>query len=227
MQAAMALAKLKVKNVRMDTGIGSIPDLTPEDIAAGLAGCTPVAYYLGLYKYAGDRSVLNDLEKHVFANIGQIAYDKRWFDDGQYSAMCRFLNSWHSGELKGNQDAMDEQERTWCKTVHQLARLLVDEVVFENTHKTCGGTGIYQRSICKGCGGTGRRPSSGRDNARFLNVSKNAWIFDWEPLFDRFFPVVHSWEQTVLGHLQRKLYDAKEQELVNAMALVKRCMPRF
>lgn len=221
MQAAMALAKLKVKNVRLDTGVGGIPELTPEDIAAGLAGCKPVAYYLGLYKYAGDRSVLNTLEKHMFANLGQHGYARQWFDDGQYSSMCRYLNSWHSGECNGNQDAMKHEERTWCKTVHQLARLLVDEVVYENRHKTCNGTGFYQYRVCRGCGGSGHKLMSVSEQARRLNVSNHIYAMHWQDLFERFVPVVQSWEQTVLRHLQRKLYDAKEAELRHELAFVR------
>ena len=221
MQAAMALAKLKVKNVRMDTGIGGVPDLTPEDIAAGLAGCKPVAYYLGLYKFAGDYSVLSDLEKQVFAHIGLTCLAEERFTADQYSVMCRYLNSWHCGELRGNQDALNDDERAFCKTVHQLARLLVDETVFENRHKTCGGTGIYQGRVCKGCGGSGRKLSGVSEQARRLNVSNHIYAQHWQPLFDRFVPMMHGFEQTVLSHLQRKLYDEKESELRRELSLVR------
>ncbi len=221
MQAAMAMARLKPKNVRFDTGIGGIPDLTPEDIAAGLAGCNPGPVYLGLYKYSGDHTALVPLEQHVFVHVGIQAYAKGLFDDQQYSAVCRYMNQWMKGTKAESSNALTEQERTWCKTLHQLARLLVDDAVFENRHRTCGGTGFYQGRICKGCGGTGRKPSSGRDNARFLNVEKNVWIRHWQPLFERFVPMMQSWEQTVLRHLQRKLYDAKEQELVWELAFVR------
>ncbi len=221
MQAAMAMARLKPKTVRFDTGVGGIPDLTPEDIAAGLAGCKPGPVYLGLYKYSGDYTALIPLEQHVFAHIGIQAYAQKIFDDQKYSAVCRYMNQWIKCTPARRADALTEQERAWCKTLHQLVRLLVDDVVYENRHRACGGTGFYQGRICTGCGGTGRKPSSGRDNARFLNVEKNVWIRHWQPLFERFVPMLQSWEQTVLRHLQRKLYDAKEAELRQKLALVR------
>ncbi|WP_067517883.1 hypothetical protein [Endozoicomonas ascidiicola] len=215
MQAEMALAKLKVKTVRHDTGVGGIPDLTPEDIAAGLAGCKAVAYYLGLYKYSGDYSVLPELERHVFAHVGQIGHAEQRFNDVQYSAMARFLKK------DADRFPLSDDDRAFCQTVLQLARLLVDEVVHENRHKTCGGTGIYQGRMCKGCGGTGRRLSGVSEQARRLNVTNHIYVMHWQPLFDRFVPMMHGFEKTVLSHLQRKLYDAKEAELCQALTTVR------
>lgn len=218
MQAAMAMARLKPKNVRFDTGVGGIPDLTPEDIAAGLAGCKPGPVYLGLYKYSGDNTALAPLEQHVFVHMSLQAYAKGLFDDQQYSAVCRYMNQWVKSAKAESSNALTEQERTWCKTLHQLARLLVDDVVYENRHRTCGGTGFYQGRICKGCGGSGRKLISVKEQARRLNVSNHIYAMHWQHLFERFVPMVQSWEQTVLRHLQRKLYDAKEAELRQALA---------
>ena len=221
MQAAMAMAKLKPKNVRFDTGIGSIPELTPEDIAAGLSGCKPGPVYLGLYKYSGDHTALVPLEQHVFAHIGIQAYAQKIFDDQKYSAVCRYMNQWIKGTSAKSTDALSEQEQNWCKTLHQLARLLVDDVVYENRHRTCGGTGFYKGMICKGCGGSGRKLISVNEQARRLNVSNYIYVMHWQDLFERFVPMLQSWEQTVLQHLQRKLYDAKETELKQRLALVR------
>ena len=131
MQAAVALSKLKVKNVRLDTGVGGIPDLTPEDIAAGLAGCKPGPVYLGLYKYSGDNTSLPLLEQHVMAHVGIQGYAQKLFDDKDYSAICRYLNIWIKGVSVESSNALTEDERNWCKTLHQLVRLLVNDVVLK------------------------------------------------------------------------------------------------
>ena len=220
MQAAVALSKLKVKNVRLDTGVGGIPDLTPEDIAAGLAGCKPGPVYLGLYKYSGDNTSLPLLEQHVMAHVGIQGYAQKLFDDKDYSAICRYLNIWIKGVSVESSNALTEDERNWCKTLHQLVRLLVNDVVFENRHKACNGTGVYQGRICKGCSGSGRKIISLSEQARRLNVSNHIYATHWQDLFERFVPMLQSWEQTVLEHLQRKLYDAKEQELIKELAFV-------
>lgn len=218
MRAEMALAKLKVKNIRLDTGAGGIAELTPQDIAGGLAGCPAGPYYLGLYKYAGDRSVLNTLEKYVFAHIGSQGIKQELISRTEYLAMGGYLNSWHNGETGGNTDAMDDTDRKFCKTIHQLARLLVDDITFENRHRACGGTGVYQYRVCRGCGGTGRRLASSRHQARFLNVSIDLWASRWQPLFDQFVPMIQFWEQRVISHLNRKLYDHIEHELAAALS---------
>ncbi len=221
MQAAMAMARLKPKNVRFDTGIGGIPELTPEGIAAGLAGCNPGPVYLGLYKYAGDHTALVPLEQHVLAHVGLQGYSKKWFDDADYSAICRYLNIWVKGISVESSNALTEDERNWCKTLHKLVRLLVDDVVYENRHRACGGTGFYQGRCCKGCGGSGRKLISVSEQARRLNVSNHIYATHWQDLFNQFVPMVQSWEQTVLRHLQRKLYDAKEAELIRELAFVR------
>ena len=213
MRAEQALAKLKVKTVRFDTGVGGIADLTPEDIAAGLAGCEPGPYYLGLYKYSGDRSVLDVLERYVFAAIGNLALEKKVITEERFKLMAVYLECWH----KGNGSPLNDKQRKLCSTLHQLARLLVDEVHRENRCRTCKGTGIYQYRPCRGCNGSGRKEPSAREQAKFVNLHVESWLEKWQPFYTKCLPLLYGWEQIVLGHLQRKLYDRKEQELANAL----------
>lgn len=221
MKSAKALARLSMKPARLEGPVGGVQDLSPADIAAGLAGCRPGPVYFGLYKYSGDHDALNPLEQYVFAYVAMGAHGDGLFDDHQISLVCRYLTVWIRGISVETSNGLTEDERTWCRTLHKLARLLVDDAVFENRHKACGGTGFYKYAICKGCGGSGRKLISVSEQARRLNVSNHIYATQWQQLFERFVPLVQSWEQTVLRHLQHQLYDAKEQELARELANVR------
>lgn len=61
MRAEKALAKLAAKNQMFNDAGGGTPDLTPEDIAASLAGLGDGPYYLCRVKYVGDETSLTRL----------------------------------------------------------------------------------------------------------------------------------------------------------------------
>lgn len=213
MNSVRALAKLSISGLSMETGAGSVPEFTPEDIAAALAGCQSGPYYLGRLKYSGDGSVVNTLEKLVYSRFIVDAYGSGRIDGPHYSVAFFYLNHWplicrkgfNAKEVIGG--AMTNDELVWCMTLHQLARMLIDDVVFENRHKTCGGTGFYQYRVCKGCNGSGRKLSSVSELARRLNVSNHIYTRTWQPLFEWFVPVLQTWEQIVLLHLKRRLQE--------------------
>lgn len=205
MNAALALAKLKVKNVKFDVGTGGSALLTPEDVAAALAGCNPVSYYLGLYKYSGDHSVLPELEKQMFAHVGITLYSKGMLTDNEYSSICRYMNKWiNSSDPLG---ALNDVEYSFCLVMRRLCRLLIDDVVLDDIHAPCGGTGIYNRRQCMGCNGTGRMKMSDSTKSRNMRVSPYLYKVKFKRLFDTMLPIVLSYEQNLIEHLNQKFRD--------------------
>ena len=210
MNSVWALAKLSISNIWLDAGYGGIPNLTQADISGALAGCPLEAYYFGRFKFAGDYSVMTTLEKMVYSQLAADGLQQQLFDKPHYQMAINYFMHWpmyFDRGYKANKmtNVMTKQAWDWCTTLHRLAILLIDDVVFENIHKTCGGTGFYQYRVCKGCAGSGRKLLTTSEQARRLKLSNYLYTRYWQPLFERFLPVLQAWESKVIDHLRKQL----------------------
>ncbi|WP_263079511.1 hypothetical protein [Endozoicomonas sp. Mp262] len=222
-RAAMALAKLKVKNIRFDTGLGCKPKFTAEDVAAALAGTETGPYYLALAKYTGDLPARLALETTVMCYLGDHIKNKKLLSDGEYAALHHYT---HCLVRNVEPYRITDIDRQKCKVWHQLVRLLVDHAVIDHRCPKCNGTGNGKRypvgrdfayKPCTRCGGSTRVRPSNRSNARFLGVTHPTWAEKYEPVYRDLYPMLAIWEQHAFKHLSQQLFSRIDHQIGEAL----------
>lgn len=196
--SAELLARLKPKAPRYEPSVaGGVSDLANVDIAAALSGSSLAGYYLALFKYVGDRTVLPQLERHWYSDVMTYGYAKGWWSDDQHAQLSRYWNRW--GDISG------DRYTDFCKLVMRLVRLVLGEVIRESVHSTCNGTGVYQRNVCNGCRGTGKKPLVVSEMLTLLQITRYEYNKRWEHIVKTLIHRGYQINDDTLHNVRRKL----------------------
>ena len=137
---------------------GSAKDqLSGAELAGLLSGLGTVAVDLAYALYASDDQAQCKLRAHMQLYAVKLAVDEGW------------------ESVRGQ------------PTVTRMGILSVFELISPGVCSLCHGSGVYQAHECDLCRGFGRMPSSGRQRANFIVVSRMAWQRLWADRYARIY----------------------------------------
>lgn len=196
------LAKLNAKTQSFDDGRGGVPDLTPLDIAAGLAGL-PKIYQ----EYAYIRFVMPPPSKKTLC--------ERAKDKGQASIAVRYESAsefnlgWFREQLKQHVEQTLHLKAQRSRTFDLAVTLALDEQINPNLTlcQRCNGTGVkeYGGPACKSCRGNGAVRLTDAQRAKRLEVDKSNFTRKWRVEYSKIFGVLQDMDDRIYRHLKRRL----------------------
>jgi len=187
MHIGRALAKLNPKNVRFDVGIGGIPDITPQDIAAALAF---VPAGLGrelicrVWWPDGAALTANELDFMLI----QLQFGE-WRErmDALVTAQLRLATAANDAQRrKAKQGIADAQARMWPRiddTFNLVRKAVLAELCDPRICPDCKGRGFLIKrelaSDCERCSGTGRAHRGPVWRADVLGMKHTSYLQRW------------------------------------------------
>ncbi len=160
---------------------GGTPQLTAEDVAGalGMGNLPREAYLLGLLKYAGDKTVLYELDTLVQKYVIGVGVKEKW------------------------REPWPNDKKRSLIFFKQFARQMINEVITENICNSCKGTGVDRRSNkYRKCNcNNGKREPLKKDLAKFCGMSDKCWRERWHTRYTETLKQIHYWHGQVLWHL--------------------------
>jgi hypothetical protein len=172
------LAQLAPRNARLDgAGGAGRPELTPQDLAAGLAGAPQGGQLAVLAAYAGQWEVVPELCTRIGRAVTRLARAERWkgMTPGRVEVLARLaVREFIAPPLCGGCEGREVQ---WTpKPVN-----------------------------CEECGGSGKGRVAGSVVCEALGVDGEEWRGVWRQRYDRSFAICAGWGSEALSHLARRL----------------------
>ena len=140
---------------------GSIPELTPMDIAAGIGLahlCDGEAALLRV-RYCGDASSFSVARIAWYARVHSIGIEDRWPRPSSSSPTWMILSL---------ASLVEHCNSSRCHTCHGVAHLMINNIV----------------ASCPACGGTGQGPIGERLLASLANIPRTTWQRTYSPLME-------------------------------------------
>lgn len=189
MSAAEKLARLNAKNVRFDIGSGGIPDLTPQDIAAGLAFVPPglgreVLIAVGWPDGARPQEVMRIAAEMACAELN------RQFEAATLAGIRHAIAIWEGGGRRRQVEVPQESSirtiwpRNTAERLPAIVAACLSEIVNPHACHACHGRGTRVRLglvvDCPACGGRGTVSVSDRKRAEMIGIDeatyrRNGW----------------------------------------------------
>ncbi|WP_163833358.1 hypothetical protein [Spartinivicinus ruber] len=187
---ANVMALLAHGSINYEGVPGGTPQLTAEDVAGalGMGNLPREAYLLGLLKYAGDKTVLHELDTLVQKYVIGVGVKEKW------------------------REPWPNDKKRSLMFFKQFARLMINEIVFENLCDVCKGTGIDKRSNkFRKCNcNDGRRPLTKIKQAEFCGIFEKCWRERWYTRYEVCLKQVHKWNAQIIFHLSEYLEKNKK-----------------
>ena len=172
------LAQLAPRNARMDgAGGGGIVELSPMDIAGGLAGAPIGGQLAVLVAYAGQWEFVPELVVRIGRAVGRLARADRWkgMTPERIEVLARFAA--HEFCFPPLCAACEGRGIEWAPEPRD----------------------------CEECGGSGSGRVSGALVCEALGVEGEEWRGVWRGRYDRSYAIVAGWGSEALSHLARRL----------------------
>lgn len=180
------MALLSPSSINYNSTPGGTPQLTAEDVAGalGMGNLPREAYLLGLLKYADDKTVLHELDKLVQEYVIKVGVRNKWREP------------WPSDKKKS------------LFFFLQFGRQMINEVLKENTCKTCNGTGVYQhKALTRKCNcNDGKKEIAKSKLASNCGITYQNWHKTWHPRYLECLTQLHKWDQEINYQLLRYLF---------------------
>jgi hypothetical protein len=171
------LAQLAPRNARLDgAGGAGIRELTPQDIAGGLAGAPAGGQLAVLAAYAGQWEVLPELCGRIEGAVMRLARAERWrgMTQERVEVLARMaVREFIAPPLCGGCEGRGIE---WAPEPHD----------------------------CSECGGSGSGRMAGSVICEALEVDEDEWRV-WRYRYDRAFAICASWGSEALSVLARRL----------------------
>lgn len=177
-----ALAMLTAKSPSLDFSSGGGGDITPEMVAAACNCFKDKRLYLyGLFYFAGDESVIPDLQAECrTAMILEARFSKWVITPKEHQGM-----------------------------VSSLADSVLSEFLSRGKCWKCQGAGVNrEQRDCRICGGSGfdEKPSE-QSRADNVGVTIDAWNRRWKERFNAAMAEYETWGYRITGAMRRALKD--------------------
>lgn len=172
------IAQLAPRICRLDAvGGGGRPELTPLDLAAGLAGAPEGGQLAVLAAYAGQWDVVPELCERIGRAVMRLARAERWrgMTPRRVEALARLA------------------VREFC----------VPPLCWQCEGR--GIEWVPEPRDCEECGGSGSGRMAGTVVCEALEVEGDEWRRVWRFRYDRAYGIVAGWESEALAHLARRL----------------------
>lgn len=172
------LAQLAPRNARLDgAGGAGVPELTPMDIASGLAGAPQGGQLAVLAAYAGQLEVVPELCGRVGRAVMRLARAERW--RGMTPRRVEVLARLAVREFVAPPlcDGCEGRRIQWTPEPRD----------------------------CEDCGGSGSGRVPGYVVCEALGVEEREWRGEWRYRYDRAFSICAGWSSEALSHLSRRL----------------------
>lgn len=176
-----ALLKLNVRLAAREVISGGIPEYTPADIAAALAGLDRMPYLLGLAAINHQQEVVPELERLLWQELAGVAATNRWLIS------------------------------VGIPRTRYLAQMALYEAINPPRCRACKGKGhVYPPNSavveCVACEGTGNGVISVYVRAKWMKVRKETWNNVWRDRYERHAVWrIREYEAQIIRHLRQKL----------------------
>lgn len=174
------LGMLCAKTSNMENiGGGGAGALSPGDIAAALAGTERGPYLFAIAKYAGDESVVTELNELVYKMVIHEAHDRGW----------------------------KTRTKTALRKMAVLA-LIESELIPQRCGQCKGRMWVIKQKLkipCEACNGTGNYTRSARSRARYLEVDWRGYRNTWSLRLDIIKGTLMQWETDIAQKLCSEL----------------------
>lgn len=180
MRPIPAILKLNPRLAARES-IGGIPEYTPADIAAALAGLDRLAYLLGLAAINRQYEVLPEAERLLWLRLVDVAIEQRWLI---------VVGTSHT---------------------RHMAQMAINEYLDPPRCRKCHGKGhIYPpRSAvkeCDVCEGTGNGKIDLKTRAYWMHMRWQTYRDIWQHRYERHaLGIVRDCESEIVRHLRRRL----------------------
>ena len=172
------LAQLAPRNARLDgAGGAGRPELTPMDLAAGLAGAPAGGQLAVLAAYAGQLELVPELCRRIGWAVARLARAERWrgMTPERVEVLARLaVREFCAPPLCGGCEGRGIE---WAPEPRD----------------------------CSECGGSGLGRVAGAVVCEALGVEGEEWRGAWRYKYDRAYAIVASWGSEALSHLARRL----------------------
>ncbi|MCX4025125.1 hypothetical protein H0A36_30130 [Endozoicomonas sp. SM1973] len=183
---ANVMALLAHGSINYEGVPGGTPQLTAEDVAGalGMGNLPREAYLLGLLKYAGDKTVLHELDRLVQEYVIRVGVREGW------------------------REPWPKEKKKSLFFFLQFSRQMINEVLNENICKTCNGTGIYQhKSVTRKCNcNNGKKELNKSGLAKNCCIAYKNWHNTWHSRYLECLKQLHKWDQEINYQLLRYLF---------------------
>lgn len=209
--AVEKLARLNPANVKFDIGSGGIPELTPQDIAAGLAYVPAglgreVLIAVGWPDGADMRRLIGMACDLAHAEIQR-----------QHEAITRAgidyaISKWNRRRVPAKPETAKQWPRTAYDRLPDIIVACVEEIAKPNHCTSCNGRGEILRAdlkvMCPHCGGSGIVPVSDRKRAAAMGLShqtysERGWdrVYNWmlSEMRDSYYPAARALNDALAG----------------------------
>lgn len=185
MSVAETMAKLSIRTLNLTNATGhGRPELSGEEIAAGLAGLHPSRAALLLAKYAGDEYSERQLQIMYRVEITRIAVRLQYRTPDLY---------------RGKEPLL------------RLSDLVVREALHPAHCQTCHGAGVDpEQATCPNCTGSGFHYASDVERADLIGVTHAWWCRLYREMHAQAATQLAMWESDALSHAWRRLFGSEE-----------------